>query len=166
MLVLWVTMVGEAGALIGSGQKGLLSSCQVVLPGQVVNKSTLAQLLKRLRHSYSPPNCIDLSQQWISLEKNNLISGFIDLPQGVSLLLLQRYQTSFRLVAKMVGHFWFAFNTNCLHRTGHIFFSVVGNSFFLCKEHQLVQNKFVWTQRGETYLFRFDRSSLRYGALL
>ena len=37
----------------------VLSGC----PGQVVNKSTLARLLKRLLHSYSPPNCIDLSQR-------------------------------------------------------------------------------------------------------
>ena len=148
MLVLWVTMVGEAGALIGSGQKGRLSSCQVVF-GQVVNKSTLGP-------DFSKGYCIPIlllspqQQHWLEstmnqvveqhhirdlyIEKvgehwNNLVSGIYWFPARCVTCAVLKISNKFGLLAKIVAFSLFAVNTNFCHRTGNPCFSSVRNSF-------------------------------------
>ena len=87
MLVLVVTRGEKAEALIGLGEKGLLSGCG---RWQVVNKSTLTSLLKRLLCSYSPPistaALLRKNQSEKVLEQphiQDLLIYLINIPQGV-----------------------------------------------------------------------------------
>ena len=128
MLVLVVTRGEKAEALIGLGEKGLLSGCgrwQVV-----VNKSTLTsqKVAPFLFSSYLYSSIVENKSKWKSSGTTSY-SGFIDLPQGV----LPVCQTKGCWQRFFLFELKFAFNA-C---PGNL----ATNSFF----HR-AQNKFVWTQ--------------------